>query len=103
MNRYICVVNGRARSSFRSRCVDAVAVVAVAADADADDADNIPEMSKKCHNRKPSVLPLRATQKNSYTLPPLAVILSSNKIPRATQLSYICNTPIVLHNRPQLR
>lgn len=69
MNRYLCCEwSGRARSSFRSRCVDAVAVavvaVAVAADADADAADNIPELSKKCHNRKPSVLPLRATQKN---------------------------------------
>lgn len=64
VNRYLCCEwSGRARSSFRSRCVDAVVVVAVAADADADDADNIPEMSKKCHNRKPSVLPLRATQK----------------------------------------
>lgn len=59
-------MNGRARSSFRSRLVDAVAAVAAVtadADADANDADNIPEMSKKCHNRKPSVLPLRATQK----------------------------------------
>lgn len=66
VNRYLCCEwSGRARSSFRSRFVDAVAVVAVTADADADadDADNIPEMSKKCHNRKPSVLPLRATQK----------------------------------------
>lgn len=65
VNRCLCCEwSGRARSSFRLRCVDAVAVVAVAVtvDADADDADNIPEMSKKCHNRKPSVLPLRATQ-----------------------------------------
>lgn len=66
VNRCLCCEwSGRARSSFRSRCVDAVAVVTADADADADAdaADNRPEMSKKCHNRKPSVLPLRATQK----------------------------------------